>query len=238
MPASTSLFPKPDGSWPIWAIWLYWIIASILIIAFLGTAAKKMFKFIPKGHSGILTRRCRPVVRNGEYVRKGPGIHWIIPFTDNIVDDCVLNRVSDCAFVLAENSQDSNKRKFVAEVQPTWHVVDTPLDLHNAIFKAENLEVVVSTEVRVAVGKAVRQAEDVTNLRAIEKHALKLCRKFLRKTYGVKLLKLGLVSVTRVPEQVLGDLLGSGQPSDDTSGVSAAQLGATVSTIGGLAQAQ
>lgn len=234
---SASLFPKPDQSWPTWAMILYWVVASILMIVVLGGLAVRMFKFIPKGSAGLLTRRCRPVIRNGDYVRKGPGIHWVIPFTDNIEDISLLDDVTNCASVLAENKQ--TKKQYVAEVRPTWCVIDTPTDLHNAIFRAKNLAEIVETEVMCAVGVAIEAAKKIRSREEVQKRALKSCRKYLRKTYGINLKKLGLVSVARVPVQVLGDTLGSQQAAEEVRqpGI-AAVVGATVTDIGAAVHAQ
>lgn len=223
---SMGIFPKPQPSWPMWAHVLYWSVVGIILLVMLGGTLIKMFKFIKKGRAGILVRRGYPVLRGGEPVRKGPGIHPVIPFIDSIDDECVLDRVSNCSAVLAENNK--TQRQYAAEVRPTWCVIDTPWGLHNALFKADKLEEIVETEIMCAIGVAIEDAENVRSRKEIMKRARKECVKYLRKTYGVDLRKLGLVSVVRVPVQVLGDTLGT----NTTDGVTPAVAGAKVRQLG------
>lgn len=222
--------PKPQDSWPTWLVVTYYIVMGIIALGFLGVMVLKTFKYLKRGRAGIKTRRGVPRVdENGEYMRVGPGIHPVIPFLDNIEDESVLNVVTNCTSVLAEHKESEGKsRQYVAEVRPTWHIIDTALDLHNAIFLAEDIRDIVATETMCAVGEAIEKAQDVSDRREVTALALGLCADTLNE-YGVEVVKLGLVSVVRVPVQVLGDMLG---PDSTGQGDFGRLTGALVPTLG------
>lgn len=220
-------FPKPQVGWPMWAVILYWTVVGIIVLVMLAGTLVKMFKFIKKGHAGLLVRRGQPVIKNGEYVRKGPGIHPVFPFVDSIEDECVLDQITPCSSVLAEN----NGRQYAGIARPKWCIIDTPKGLHNSMFKADKLTEIVETEVMCAIGEATEEADNPLDRKEVTTRALKACVMTLRDEYGVNLKKIGLVSVVRVPVQVLGDTLGNSPTEgttefDESVGAKVRQLGA------------
>jgi len=60
----TSIFPKPDDSWPTWAIWLYWIVivGAVVFIA-IKTVINSCHK-VPQMHWGIRERLNQPIRKN------------------------------------------------------------------------------------------------------------------------------------------------------------------------------
>lgn len=226
--------PKPQENWPTWLVIVYYAVMIIVSLGFLVVMILKTFVYLKRGRAGIKTRRGVPRTNElGEYMRVGPGIHPMIPFLDTIEDESVLNRVTNCSSVLAENK----KSQYVAEVRPTWHIIDTALDLHNAIFLAEDVKDIVETEAMCAVGEAIETAENVRDRQEVTRLALGLCSETLAK-YGVALDKLGLVSVVRVPVQVLGDLLGSNSDDGEVNPTQrAGALPVTLGLVGGTESA-
>jgi hypothetical protein len=204
--------PKPQPDWPIWVTVLYWIFVSIIAIVALGGTVMKMFKFIKKGNAGLLLRGGRPVIRNGDYVRKGPGIHPVVPFTDTIDDLSVQEKVADNPLSLLFEKKD---KQYAAVARPKWRVIDTPQGLHDALFVAEHPSHIVELEVLCAIAAAVTDAVNVDDQKAIETTAFEQCSTALRDKYGIELTKLGLMPIVRIPVQVLGDTLGStGDPDE------------------------
>jgi len=200
------LIPKPQDNWPTWAVILYYSLLTIIGVGFVVVTILKTFRYLKKGQAGIKTRRGVPRTKNyGEYLRVGPGIHPVIPFVDSIEDISVLDQVTSCPLVISEGKG----KQYGLEVRVTWKVIDDPLDLHNAIFRAKSIEDIVTAEVMSAIAEGVEEVEKAGDRREIARIALARCSDTLKK-YGIKIIRLSLVG-GRTQVQVLVD----GQSSDD-----------------------
>lgn len=202
MPMGAGFIPKPSDGWPQWAVVIYYIVMAIIGLGFVAVMIIKTFKFLKKGQAGIRVRRGQPVIRNGEYCYVGPGIHPMIPFVDSIEDLCVLAVTTDLPLFLAEREN----RQQAIDAKPTWSVINTPQGVHDALFVPKNLEESVISCICKALNRAVESDVDLADKDAVEAKAKTLCQDQLSQI-GVKVNDMGLISVTRVPVQVLGELL-------------------------------
>jgi regulator of protease activity HflC (stomatin/prohibitin superfamily) len=230
MTMGAGFIPKPDDGWPTWAVVVYYIVMTIIGLGVVAVMIIKTFKFLKKGQAGIRVRRGRPVIKNGEYAYVGPGIHPMVPFVDSIEEISVLGTTTDLPVFLAERGNAEQRNcQYVIDAKPTWYVIDTPQGVHDAIFTQKNLEESVTAQFCKALNRAVESAEDPTRKDQVEADALSACEANLRKI-GVKVSDMGLISVTKVPVQVLGELLnpeGVSKNADvgQTGGAAAAALG-------------
>lgn len=231
-PMGAGFLPKPDDSWPKWVVVAYYIIMAIICLGFVAVMIIKTFKFIKKGHAGIKVRRGQPVIRDGEYVYVGPGIHPMIPFLETIEDVSVQDTTTDLPVLLAETKDGEKKVQHVIDAAPTWCVINSPQGVHDAIFIAKNLEETVASKIRKALNRAVVAASDPSNVISVELAAQALCEQELL-TYGVQAKDMGLISVTRIPVQVLGELL---NPDGQAEMADVARLGGAVAGGLGLIQ--
>lgn len=226
MPMGAGFIPKPSDSWPQWAVVVYYIVMVIICLGFVAVMIIKTFKFLKKGQAGIRVRRGQPVIRNGEYCYVGPGIHPMIPFVDSIEDLSIQAVTTDLPLFLAEREN----RQYAIDAKPTWNVINTPQGVHDALFVPKNLEESVTSHLCKALNRAVESDDvDLADKDAVEAKAEELCRDHLRQI-GVQVSDAGLTSVTRVPVQVLGELLnpeGFGQISEvgKMGGAAAVSLG-------------
>lgn len=232
MPMGAGFLPKPNDSWPKWLVVVYYIIMVVICLGFVAVMIIKTFKFIKKGHAGIKVRRGQPVIRDGEYVYVGPGIHPMIPFLETIEDISVQDTTTDLPMLLAETKDGEKKVQHVIDAAPTWCVVNSPQGVHDAIFIAKNLEETVASKIRKALNRAVVAAADPSDVNAVELAAQALCDQELL-TYGVQAKDMGLISVTRIPVQVLGELL---NPDGQSEMADVARLGGAVAGGLGLIQ--
>lgn len=231
-PMGAGFLPKPDDSWPKWLVVVYYIIMAVICLGFVAVMVIKTFKFIKKGHAGIKVRRGQPVIRDGEYVYVGPGIHPMIPFLETIEDISVQDETTDLPVFFAEKGRDKKKVQYIIDAAPTWCVINTPQGVHDAVFLPKKLEETVSSKMRKALSRAVVSADDPSDVNAVESAAESLCYKELL-PYGVQAKDMGLISVTRVPVQVLGELL---NPDGKSEVADVGRLGGAVAGGLGLIQ--
>lgn len=220
--------PKPDDSWPKWLVVVYYVVMAIIGLCVVAVMIIKTFKFIKKGNAGIKVRKGRPILRDGQYVYVGPGIHPMIPFLDSIEDISVQDTTTDLPMLLAEREGVQH----IVDAAPTWCVIDSPQGVHDAIFNTKNLEETVAAWLRKSLNRAVESADDLALKDILEASASSFCQVELA-GIGVMVKDMGLISVARVPGQVLGELL---NPEGAKMVADVARIGGAVATGLGLVQ--
>ncbi len=213
MTLGAGILPKPTDSWPTWLVVIYWIVMAIVGLGFLGVMIIKTFKFMKKGRAGILVRRGNPVLRDGKYVYKGPGIHPMFPFLDSIEDESVLQTTTNMPPFLAEKEEDDDtKVQYIIDARPAWRVENNAQAVHDSIFGANNLEEAVVRIIAKSFNRAVEGVENPNDKDSVEREMAATSKAILGQ-HGVLLDDPGLISVTRVPVQVLGELIGQSAQS-------------------------
>lgn len=218
MTMGAGFLPKPTDNWPTWLVVVYYIVVGLIGLGFVAVMIIKTFKFLKKGQAGIRVRRGQPVIKDGEFAYVGPGIHPMIPFVDSIEEINVQEQIAEMKPVLVER----DRCQSIIDASPTWRVTNTPQGVHDALFVPRGLESSVVAIMRVALNRAYETTPTPQDKSAVGELACQLAASDLSKN-GVELIRPGIASITRVPVQVLGDLLGSGaEASDVAKGAAAA----------------